>query len=172
MHKVLFICLGNICRSPFAEAAMKHYVHEQGLDKDFIIDSAGIGGWHVGQRPDRRMVDAAWQRGYHMNHFGRQVCRDDFEIFDLIIGMDDSNIDSLKRIAPTSEAESKIHKMTEYISDDFRRQHPNVVIDHVPDPYYGGTAGFYYAIDLIEDACQGLLNELNHSLRGHDSHVQ
>lgn len=164
MHKILFVCLGNICRSPFAEAALKHFVRQSGLQDSYIIDSAGIGGWHVGQRPDRRMVEAAWQRGYKMEHFGRQVCADDFLIFDMLIGMDDSNIDSLEQIAPSLEAKAKIRRMVDFVSDDFRKKHPNSVIDSVPDPYYGGTAGFYYAIDLIEDACQGLMRQLEKTM--------
>ncbi len=158
MTKILFICLGNICRSPLAEADMKHIVNKHGVSDSFIIDSAGIGPWHIGERPDRRMVEAARQRGYIMQHFGRQVNSDDFAIFDLIIGMDDSNIDDLHDIAPDSESTQKIHKMTEFITDDFIAKYSPKTIDCVPDPYYGGAAGFAYAIDVIENACEGLFN--------------
>lgn len=150
--KILFICLGNICRSPSAEAIMKHLVAEAGLQNRIVVDSAGIMGYHEGELPDERMRKHGRRRGYDLVSRSRPVTTDDFYDFDLIIGMDDSNIDALMRKAPDVESKNKIHRMTDY-SRQF--QH-----DHIPDPYYGGATGFELVLDLLEDACQGLLDEV------------
>lgn len=152
MKRILFVCLGNICRSSSAEGVMKHLVKEAGLEKEFEIDSAGILSYHQGELPDSRMRAHAAHRGYDLVHRSRPVCTDDFEHFDLIIGMDDRNIDDLKDRAPSVAACEKIHRMTEFCT--------RMVADHVPDPYYGGAEGFEYVLDVLEDACAGLLTFL------------
>ncbi len=150
--KILFVCLGNICRSSSAEGVMKQLVEKAGRADEFVIDSAGILSYHQGELPDPRMRAHAARRGYQLTHRSRPVCTDDFYDFDLIIGMDERNIEDLKERAPSLEAEQKIHRMTEYCT---RFTHA----DHVPDPYYGGAEGFEYVLDLLEDACEGLLRE-------------
>ena len=151
--KILFVCLGNICRSSAAEGVMKQLVEREGRQEEFVIDSAGILSYHQGELPDPRMRSHAARRGYQLTHRSRPVSTDDFLEFDLIIGMDDRNLDDLRQLAPTLESEKKIYRMTDYC-----RHHPEA--DHVPDPYYGGSAGFDLVLDLLEDACQGLLDTL------------
>ena len=150
---ILFVCLGNICRSSAAEGVMKQLMEREGRQEEFVIDSAGILSYHQGELPDPRMRSHAARRGYLLTHRSRPVTSNDFLEFDWIIGMDDRNLDDLHRLAPTLEAEAKICRMT-----DFCRHHPEA--DHVPDPYYGGSAGFDLVLDLLEDACQGLLDRL------------
>ena len=147
-YKILFVCLGNICRSPSAEAVMKKLVQDAGLDGRIKIDSAGIIGYHAGEKADPRMRSHAVRRGYKLDSVSRPVCTEDFFDFDLIIGMDNRNIDDLKRKAPDLESVEKIHQMTEYSR--------NKLYDHVPDPYYSGAEGFELVLDLLEDACAGL----------------
>ena len=144
--------MGNICRSPAAEGIMKQKVREQGLEHSFYIDSAGMHGWHEGELPDSRMRTHASRRGYALTSRSRPIKYDDFEKFDLIIGMDDSNIQDLNRMAPNRESRRKICRMT-----DFCRTHK---ADCVPDPYYGGASGFELVLDLLEDACDGLLEKM------------
>ena len=132
MKKILFVCLGNICRSSTAEGVMLHLIEEAGLEKEFVIDSAGILSYHQGELPDSRMRAHAARRGYQLVHRSRPVRTEDFYNFDLIIGMD--------------------HRMTEYCN--------RIPADHVPDPYYGGAEGFEYVLDILEDACSGLLISL------------
>ena len=151
--KILFVCLGNICRSPSAEAVMKKLVKDAGLDNYIEVDSAGIMGYHEGERADQRMRAHASRRGYVLDSISRPVRTTDFYDFDLIIGMDDRNIDDLKRKAPDLESVAKIHQMTEYSR--------NKLYDHVPDPYYGGASGFELVLDLLEDACGGLLETIS-----------
>ena len=152
-YSVLFICLGNICRSPAAQAVMQAMVDERGLTERFFIDSAGIGGWHVGDLPDKRMRVHARPRGYELTHRARKVTASDFDEFDLIVGMDAGNIDDLNSLAATIEQQDKVVMMGDYI-----RQYPNY--DHVPDPYYEGSEGFELVLDLLEDACDNLLNRI------------
>lgn len=151
--RLLFVCLGNICRSPSAEAVMKKLVKDAGLENYIEIDSAGIMGYHEGERADQRMRAHASRRGYVLDSISRPVRTTDFYDFDLIIGMDDRNIDDLKRKAPDLESVAKIHQMTEYSR--------NKLYDHVPDPYYGGASGFELVLDLLEDACGGLLETIS-----------
>lgn len=152
-YKVLFVCLGNICRSPSAEAVMKKLVKDAGLEKSIYIDSAGIMGYHEGERADERMRGHAARRGYTLDSISRPVRMQDFYDFDLIVGMDDRNIDDLKRKAPDLESVAKIHQMTEYSR--------NKLYDYIPDPYYGGASGFELVLDLLEDACDGLLETIS-----------
>ena len=151
-YKTLFVCLGNICRSPSAEAVMKKLVQDAGLSDRIKVDSAGIIGYHEGEQADPRMRAHAARRGYKLDSISRPVCTEDFFDFDLIIGMDNRNIDDLKDKAPSPEEWKKIHRMTEYCT--------RIPADHVPDPYYGGAEGFEYVLDVLEDACAGLLTSL------------
>ncbi len=150
---ILFVCLGNICRSPMAEGIMQNLIDKNNLNDEIEIDSAGILSVHQGEQPDRRMREAGFIRGYKLNHQSRPVTTDDFDKFDLIIGMDDSNIDALEQKAPTVEAQNKIRRMAEFFSTQ--------EIDHVPDPYYGGAQGFDLVLDLLENGCANLLKEIS-----------
>ncbi len=152
-YRLLFVCLGNICRSPAAHGVMQHLVDEAGLEQIIEIDSAGLYGGHAGELPDKRMRVHAARRGYDLKHRARKVTTDDFENFDLILVMDDSNYENLKRLAPTIEDEKKVVRMIE-----FCRLHPYYY--SVPDPYYEGAEGFELVLDLLEDACQGLLDDI------------
>jgi protein-tyrosine phosphatase len=151
--KILFVCMGNICRSPSAEAVFTALVKNNGLLKNFEIDSAGTTAYHVGQRADRRMQSHAIKRGFNLTSISRLFNADtDFDYFDLIIGMDDENMHALKYMARNDSDLAKLHKMT-----DFSK---NWNYDDVPDPYYGGDAGFELVLDLLEDACEGLLEKV------------
>ena len=150
--KILFVCLGNICRSPAAEGIMKHIVSENGRDDDFLIDSAGIGPWHVGELPDTRMRRHGAARGYNFNSRARQICRQDFSDFDLIVVMDHDNYRAVSHLAPTPKAMYKVVMMADYL-----RNFPGH--STVPDPYYGGDSGFELVLDLLEDACRQLYSE-------------
>lgn len=154
--RILFVCLGNICRSPAAQGVMERLVEERGVAKRFEIDSAGLYGGHAGDLPDARMRSHARLRGLDLTHRSRQVRESDFDRFDIIVAMDDSNYDRLRALAPTSEDEKKVVKMA-----DFFTQHPWA--DCVPDPYYDGAQGFENALDLIEDGCQGLFDYIMNS---------
>lgn len=151
--RVLFVCLGNICRSPAAEGVFRQIVDENNASDRFIIDSAGTGGYHIGQLPDRRMRVHARRRGLELTHRCRQVEVEDFDNFDLIIGMDASNLANLRRMAPSVEAARKIHSMAEYFS-------PGARYDHVPDPYYEGAEGFELVLDLLADGCRNLYERI------------
>ena len=153
MKRILFVCLGNICRSSAAEGIMRQVVEEAGLKEEIQIDSAGILSYHRGELPDPRMRAHAIRRGYNLVHRSRPVTAADFDDFDLIIGMDDRNLDDLRELSPSLEALKKIHRMTEYCTRF-------TSADHVPDPYYGGAEGFEYVLDVLEDACSGLLLQL------------
>ena len=154
-HRLLFICLGNICRSPAAEGVMKAKVHAAKLDDQFFIDSAGIGDWHVGQLPDSRMRERGARRGYRLDSLARQIRQSDFEDFDLLLVMDCENYRIITSKAPDEESRKKVRMLTDYL-----QEHKNTNI--VPDPYYGDLSDFDYALDLIEDACDGLLEQLLH----------
>ncbi len=151
-HKILFVCLGNICRSPAAEGIFRDMVEKRGLSDSFVIDSAGTYGGHAGELPDSRMRAAASRRGYRLTHRSRKLTDDDFRNFDIIAVMDDSNYERASRTAPDVESIGKIHRMA-----DFATKH---VWDHIPDPYYEGAEGFELVLDLLEDCLDGLLNSL------------
>ena len=153
---ILFVCLGNICRSPAAEGIARSYAEEKGVAKRFDFDSAGLYGGHAGELPDRRMRVHAYQRGYNLTHHSRPVRTSDFEDFDLILAMDDSNYSRLRAFARTPEEEAKVVRMM-----DFCRSHPNA--DHVPDPYYDGAEGFEKVLDLLEDSCGALIDTLSNN---------
>ncbi|MFT5748857.1 MAG: protein-tyrosine phosphatase [Ancylomarina sp.] len=158
IKKLLFVCLGNICRSPSAEAVMNAVINKADQAFDFTCDSAGIVGNHEGDRADSRMRSHAARRSYDLTSISRQFrSNTDFDEFDLIIGMDDQNIADLQSQARNEADLKKIVKMTDYCSN---YKHYTTV----PDPYYGGEAGFELVLDLLEDACDGLLNHLNGKL--------
>jgi len=153
MTRLLFVCLGNICRSPTGESVMNALLEERGLNGAFQIDSAGTGAWHVGNRADPRMRDHLQRRGYQSTSRARQFADpDDWTAFDLILAMDRQNFRDLAELDPTGTHRDKLKLMTDYC----QREKP----DGVPDPYYGGADGFERVIDLLEDACAGLLDEL------------
>lgn len=145
--KVLFICLGNICRSAAAEAVFSKKAAEEGLH--VIVDSAGILSIHKGERADGRMIAHAAQRGYDVTSISRPVTKEDFRNFDLLIGMDSDNIAELQKRATNGAEYAKIHKMTDFAVHTEQ--------DNVPDPYYGGASGFEKVLDLLEDTCGGLV---------------
>lgn len=151
--RILFVCLGNICRSPAAEAMMQQLLERNALQHLIEVDSAGTYGGHAGERSDPRMRRAAAARGIEMTHLARRVREEDFEIFDRIIAMDDNNYESLFRLAPNREAQNKIFRFREYL-----RHHPEW--SYIPDPYYEGHEGFELVLDLLEDGCSTLLDEL------------
>lgn len=152
--RILFVCLGNICRSPAAEGVMKAKIEEAGLEARFEIDSAGTGRYHIGQLPDNRMRVHARRRGLELDHRCRQVSPDDFYEFDLIVGMDASNLENLRRMAPDAESLGKIVGMAEFIDRGAG------YYDYVPDPYYEGAEGFELVLDLLDSGCNNLLNLL------------
>jgi protein-tyrosine phosphatase len=140
--RILFVCMGNICRSPTAEAVMRALLDERGIDID--VDSAGTGAWHAGSAPDRRATAAAAARGYRLSGRARQVRRADFDDFDVIVAMDADNLRDLAELAPRA-AVSKLRLLPS---------------GEVPDPYYGGPDGFDLVLDIVVDGCSRLLDEL------------
>lgn len=155
-YKVLFVCLGNICRSPAAEGIFKKMVRKQGLHDKIEVDSAGTAGYHVGELPDSRMRQHGTRRGYKFDSLSRKFTSNDFDRFDIILAMDDSNYNNILRLAPDLNSEGKVHRMM-----DFSKKYEN---DHVPDPYYSGAEGFELVLDLLEDSCDGLLGKVKKDL--------
>ncbi len=150
--RVLFICLGNICRSPAAEGVFLHLLEREGLQHAFEVDSAGTGGWHVGNAADPRMRSAASRRGIHLPSRARQLEPADLSRFDHILTMDGDNLSAVKALARRHPARARIAPITEHCRHHRARE--------VPDPYYGGPEGFEQVLDLLEDACSGLLEDL------------
>ena len=153
--KVLFVCLGNICRSPTAEGVFRQHLKEAGLEDRVEVDSAGTGDYHIGAPPDERARETAARRGYDLATLrARQVNREDFAKFDYILAMDIENLRSLKRFCPPQHGH-KVMLFTEFCSKG---------AGVVPDPYGGGPEGFERVLDLVEDASQGLLEHLREKL--------
>lgn len=155
---ILFVCMGNICRSPAAEGIMKSLVEKEGLKEKVFIDSAGTIGYHAGDTPDPRMVKHAAKRGYNLNSFARKFdLKNDFNKFDYIVTMDDDNYLDIKSLDFRGKYSDKIHKMVEFSR--------NIKAGEVPDPYYSGSEGFEKVLDILEDACGGLLEKIKNELK-------
>ncbi|MBP7098234.1 MAG: low molecular weight phosphotyrosine protein phosphatase [Prevotella sp.] len=161
---LLFICLGNICRSPAAHAVFCKMIAMRKQEYNFIVDSAGIGNWHVGQLPDSRMRTHGSKRGYEINHHARQFNVDDFNKFDYIIVMDEDNYRIITGMAQSKSDVAKVIRMSDYFN-----QHSN---NSVPDPYYGDSADFELALDLIEDGCDGLLKKFSLSEKSENDQIE
>lgn len=154
--RLLFVCMGNICRSPAGEGVMKSMVAEAGLSAKVDIDSAGTIGFHAGNPADARMRQAAGRRGYRLESRARQVTRADLDSFDLVLVMDEENRRDVLALARTDEQRSRIVPFCQ-----FCREHDDTA---VPDPYYGGEDGFEKVLDLLEDGCCGILEEVQSRL--------
>lgn len=159
--RVLFVCLGNICRSPSAEGIFRHRVKEAGLDARIEVDSAGTSDWHIGRAPDPRSIETALHRGYDISTLkARQVCPEDFQAFDFILAMDKENLANLTRVFQPQQ------------STDVPGGHVGLMLDYgkvfsvteVPDPYYGDSSAFNHVVDLLDDACLGLLKVIQERL--------
>jgi protein-tyrosine phosphatase len=155
--RVCFVCHGNICRSPTAEGVMRHLVNARGLAGQVKIESAGTGGWHVGDRPDPRTRRAALARGYKLESFAQQFTPYFFDRFDYILAADADNFEQLLRLAPDGAARRKVRLLR-----DFDPASP--AGSEVPDPYYGGADGFERVLDICEAACRGLLAHIEAEL--------
>ncbi len=155
---ILFVCLGNICRSPSAEGVLKYLIQKEGLEDKIFVDSAGTIGYHIGESADPRMRMHASRRNYKLDSVARKFNpHKDFEKFDYIVAMDNENYETLLGMAHTHQYRVKIHKMAEYAVD--------IPIEEIPDPYYGGPDKFEYVLDIIEDTCKGLLDRLKDELK-------
>lgn len=155
---VLFVCLGNICRSPSADGMFRKKLAEHGLDEKVTVDSAGTGDWHIGKAPDQRSQAAAAARGYDISNLrARQVVAEDFDKFDYVLAMDKSNIENMKEFMPNGKVRTQPELILERFGNDKS-------ITEVPDPYYGGEEGFQTVLDLLETACDNLVLELKQKL--------
>jgi protein-tyrosine phosphatase len=152
--RILFVCMGNICRSPTAEGVMRRLVDDAGVD-GIELDSAGVGDWHAGHPPDARASEAARRRGVTLGGTARVVRPDDWERFDMLIAMDRENVGDLLAMAPDEDAAAKVRLLREF--DPATAGAPDL---DVPDPYYGGDQGFETVLDMVEAACRGLIDEL------------
>jgi len=152
--RILFVCLGNICRSPAAEGIFLHLIRYKQLTEHYDVDSAGTGGWHVGSQADARIRQAAEKRGIQISSIARQIKSEDLYTYDLILTMDNDNLEALNNLAKDLDCdlEGKIRPILSYSK--------NTNLLEVPDPYYGGEKGFEMVLDLLEDACKGLLQDL------------
>ncbi len=160
-HKsVLFVCLGNICRSPLAEGILASLAEARGLPHRFHVDSAGTAAYHAGEPPDSRSVRVGAAHGVHLNSVARQVTRRDFDRFDVIVAMDRSNRRSLERTAPGRGHRAEIVMMRDYDPRAHDPDDPRAHDPDVPDPYYGGPGGFEHVYRILERSCEGLLDAL------------
>ncbi|MCG8309941.1 MAG: low molecular weight phosphotyrosine protein phosphatase [Cytophagales bacterium] len=158
MIKVLFVCLGNICRSPLAEGIFKYKVTRDGLGDKIHVESAGTSGWHIGESPDPRSVEIAERNGIFLDSYGRKAVSEDFNEFDYILAMDSSNYADLKRLKNSStNGAAQLFLMRDF--DDIGKG------QDVPDPYYGGEDGFSYVFELLDRSCENLLETIK---KNHD----
>ncbi len=158
MVKVLLVCMGNICRSPMAEGVLRHRLKESGLDAEVMVDSAGTHSYHVGSKPDRRGQQAAARRGVDLSAIrARRVAPEDLETFHYILAMDRDNYQELLSLSSLSEHREKINLFMQYAS--------GLTEQEVPDPYYGGLDGFDRVMDMVEEAAQGLIQQLRKRYR-------
>ena len=155
-YKLLFVCLGNICRSPSAENIMNHLIKEANLSDRIICDSAGTSGYHIGASPDRRMNAAANNKGLTLQGKSRKLTPSDLQQFDLILAMDRENYQDILYLDREGKYEDKVRLMCDFATRKSDSE--------VPDPYYGGQDGFNYVIDLLFDACSGLLDYVGNSV--------
>lgn len=153
MKKILFVCLGNICRSAASEAVMKKLIEDKNISKEFFIDSAGTSNYHEGGKADPRMIQHSLNRGYNITSISRPIKKEDYYEFDLIVVMDKENLKNVSSLCPEEKLLEKIVPMS-----DFFTQHKDEI---VPDPYFGGKKGFEYVLDLLEDGCSELLLQLS-----------
>lgn len=149
---VLFVCLGNICRSPLAEGVFRHLVEERGLSERFVIDSAGTGAWHVGQPPDRRSVEVAEAHDIILTGRGRQVRAHDLRRFDVVVAMDRDNLEDLRDLAEATDGGARLHLLREF--------DPQADSPDVPDPYFDGASGFETVYQMVRRSCERLLDAL------------
>jgi len=161
--RLLFVCLGNICRSPTAEGVMRSLVSREGLEQSIEVESAGTGSWHVGSPPDRRAAAVARARGVALGGTARQVRAEDFVDFDLLVAMDSENLRELRRLAPGEQEREKVRLLREFdpasAPAGARSVEGRDDLD-VPDPYYGAAGGFDEVFDLVSAACEGLLGQI------------
>jgi protein-tyrosine phosphatase len=151
--RILFVCLGNICRSPLAEGVFRHLVRERGLERHFHVDSAGTSGWHTGAPPDARSAETARRRGITLAGSSRKLASADLETFDYVIAMDAENLDAILALAGRSAgARARVHRLREW--------DPRPGDLDVPDPYYGGPQGFENVQDIVERSCAALLDHV------------
>lgn len=153
MHRILFLCMGNICRSPAGHCVLQHLVNDAGRQDEFEIESAGTIGFHVGEPPDRRMQQSMRARGIPVIGRSRKLQAADLEHYDLILAMDYDNLADAKALDPSEKNHHRIRLFCDYCTEHHERQ--------VPDPYYGGDRGFEHVLDLIEDGCRNLLKQLS-----------
>jgi protein-tyrosine phosphatase len=158
--RVLFVCLGNICRSPTAEGVMRALLAEADLEAEVEVDSAGTGGWHVGAPPDERATAAAAARGITLEGAARRLDPADLDRFDLIVAMDRENLAELRQLAVSPEQEAKLVLLREFDEAAVAAGE-----SEVPDPYYGGDHGFHHVLDVVERGCRGLLERLRQAGR-------
>ena len=158
-YSVIFVCLGNICRSPAGENIFRHLVTEAGLESDIFIDSAGTHDYHPGKKPDHRMCHTLESRGIPTAGSGRQFKRADFEKFDLILAMDTENFANIQRLDPGNQYSEKIKAFTSFCTN------PAHQIPNVPDPYYGENDGFELVADMLEDGCAEILKNIKRTIK-------
>jgi protein-tyrosine phosphatase len=156
--KILFVCMGNICRSPAAEGIAKKILENKGLNKSIEIDSAGTLGYHTGELPDQRMIKHASKRGYTLDSTARQFNqKKDFDYFDYIVTMDDNNYSEITSLDKKSKYSYKVFKMVSFCN--------KIKVNEVPDPYYSGSQGFEFVLDILEDSVDGLISKVEDDIR-------